>query len=238
MADTDDVESRRGREGGPGAAEWDRHWRALASNRRFFGALASIVRRTVLRSAVAHYAERFLPRAGVLVETGCGTGQASGGIPRHARRLLGLDLSLPALRAARAGGAYRWVVAGDLRRLPIRDGAVAGIWNLGVMEHFLPADGRAILAEFRRVLRPGSPVLMFWPPEFGSSRLVLGPIERLARLLGRPHWTFFPAEVHRLRSRRHAHEELRAGGFEPVAVEFSARDAFLHVVAVGRRPPE
>ena len=69
------------------------------------------------------------------------------------------------------------------------------------------------------------------------SRLVLAPIEWLrSRFRGRP-FRFFPDEVNRLRSRRHASETLRAAGLEPVAADFTLRDAFIHIVAVGRKPP-
>jgi SAM-dependent methyltransferase len=216
---------------------WERHWRGLAGGPSArFGALASLVRRTVLRRAVAHYARRYFPLSGTCVEAGCGTAQASESVDRRERNLVGLDFSLGVLAAARGGRApHRSWVQGDIRALPFRDGALAGIWNLGVMEHFSPDEGRAILREFLRVLAPGGCAVLFWPPEFGLSRMVLAPIELARSRRGRP-FRFFPDEVNRLRSRRHARETLRAGGFEPVAVDFTPRDAFIHLVAVGRKP--
>jgi SAM-dependent methyltransferase len=190
----------------------------------------------VLRRAVAHYASRYFPSGGACVEAGCGTAQASESVATLGRHLVGLDFSLGVLAAARGGAApHRSWVRADIRALPFRDGALAGVWNLGVMEHFAPEDGRAILHEFRRVLAPGACAVLFWPPEFGLSRLVLAPIETLRSRPGRP-FRFFPDEVNRLRSRRHARDTLRAGGFEPVAVDFTARDGFIHLVAVGRKP--
>lgn len=215
---------------------WDRHWQALEGESALFGTLASWVRRFVLRRAVRGYAERFFPAEGILVETGCGTAQASTGIPARGRRLVGFDFSLPALRTARGTGPHRDVLGGDIRRLPFRDGSVAGIWNLGVMEHFPPEEGVAILGEFRRVLRPGGTAILFWPPSFGSSRWVLAPIEWFrSRLSGRP-FHFFPDEVNRLTSHRHARETVLASGLEPLAVEFSPRDGFIHMVVVARKP--
>lgn len=222
----------------PDRETWDRHWRALeGGDSSLFGALASLTRRTILNRAVRHYTDRYFPADGLLVEAGCGTGQASSTVRREGRRLVGLDFSLPALLAARRGGApYQLFVRGDIRFLPFRDGAVAGIWNLGVMEHFPAAQGRAILDEFRRVLAPGARALLFWPPEFGLSRLVLAPVEWVrSRARGRP-FHFFPDEVNRLRSRRHGRETLRGAALEPEAVDFTPRDAFIHLVAIGRKP--
>jgi len=130
---------------------------------------------------------------------------------------------------------HQFLVRGDIHALPFRDGSLAGIWNLGVMEHFPPAEGRAILEETARVLRPGACAVLFWPPEKGLSRLVLAPVEWLRSRPGKP-FRFFPDEVNRLTSRRHARQTLEAAGLEPVAADFTPRDAFIHIVAVGRKP--
>jgi SAM-dependent methyltransferase len=219
---------------------WDRHWRALqGGDSSLFGALASLVRRTILCRAVRHYSDRFFPASGVIVETGCGTAQSSSTIERLERRFVGLDFSLPALLEARRGSSpHRFYVRGDIHALPFRDGALAGIWNLGVMEHFPPAEGKQILEEARRALRPGACALLFWPPEHGASRWVLAPIEWLRSRLSSETFHFFPDEVNRLRSRRHARETLEQAGFEAAAVDFTPRDSFIHIVAVGRKPAE
>lgn len=217
---------------------WDRHWQALeGGDSSLFGRLASLVRRTILCRAVRHYSDRWFPAAGVLLEAGCGTGQASARMRPLDRRFVGFDFSLPALLAARQGQkAHHFLVRGDIHALPFRDGSLAGVWNLGVMEHFPPAEGREILEEMARALSPGACAVLFWPPEHGLSRLVLGPIEWLrSRLSGRP-FRFFPDEVHRLTSRRHGRRVLKDAGLEPVAADFTPRDAFIHIVAVGRKP--
>jgi SAM-dependent methyltransferase len=210
---------------------WDRHWRSLQEGESsFFGKLASLVRRSILCRAVRAYTDRYFPADGVFVETGCGTGESSSTMSTQGRRLVGLDFSLPVLETARKGAApFQNFLRGDVHALPFRDDSLSGIWNLGVMEHFAPEEGQAILRELRRVLRPGACVLLFWPPEFGSSRLALAPIEWLRRR------AFFPDEVNRLRSFRHARETLTAAGFEPVAVDFTPRDGFIHLVVVGRK---
>ena len=146
-----------------------------------------------------------------------------------------MDISRLALRAARRVPVFNGLLQGDLFRLPFRDGTVAGLWNLGVMEHFPTEEGRALLREFARVLRPGGVALLFWPPEFGSSRLVLAPIEALRSRAGAP-FRFFPDEVNRLRSRAHGIAMLEGTGLEPVVLSLSARALFIHLVVVARKP--
>ncbi|HWM90335.1 MAG TPA: class I SAM-dependent methyltransferase [Thermoanaerobaculia bacterium] len=214
---------------------WDLHWKELRKERSLFGTLASLVRRLVLGRAVRHYTGRYFPRQGWLADAGCGTGQASERIEPAERRLLGLDFSLEALLDARRA-SYRALVQCDIRHLPFRDGSLAGVWNLGVMEHFHPPEGHEILREVGRTLQPGGAALLFWPPEMGSSRMVLGPIEWVRTRLTGKQFEFFPAEVNRLRSFRHARDMLSGGGLEPAAVHFSLHDLFIHFVVVGRKP--
>ena len=221
----------------PGPREdWERHWEKTTEASSLVGRIASFVRSQILSRAVRSYAARHFDEEGIFVECGCGTGQASFRIPRAHRRLVALDYSAGALRQARRVPAFTDRLQADIRRLPFRDASVSGIWNLGVMEHFDAGAGGEILSEFRRVLRPGACAILFWPPEFGSSRWVLAPVEWLvSRRRGRP-FRVFPDEVNRLRSRRHAADMLRAAGLEPVAVDFTARDAFIHMVVVAKRP--
>jgi SAM-dependent methyltransferase len=215
---------------------WEKHWHATSGKASVFGRIASLVRTQVISRAVRHYAEAYFPPSGIFVECGCGTAQSSSRIARRGRTLVALDFSSAALLQARAVPVFSGFLQGDIFRLPFRDGSVAGIWNLGVMEHFDAEATREILLEFRRVLAPGGHGILFWPPEFGSSRWVLGPIERWRSRKGRPRFRFFPDEVNRLRSKRQARQALAEAGLEAPAIDFTPRDAFIHMVAVARRP--
>jgi len=215
---------------------WNVHWRVLTRESAFFGALTSLVRKVLLSRAVAHYTERFFSRRGLFVETGCGTSEASSRIGREGRRLIGLDFSLAALDLARRQRRFDLLVCADIRALPFRDDALTGLWNLGVMEHFPAPEARQILREHHRVLDPAEgTLLLFWPPTFGLSRWVLAPVEALRSLLSGRRFRFFPDEVNRLTSRRSARATLEEVGFEPLRLDFSARDGVIHLVMVARR---
>lgn len=214
---------------------WDSHWTS-ASKGSLFERLASMVRTRILSRAVRDYSGRYFPSRGVFLECGCGTGQSSSRIPRSGRHLVALDFSLPALQAARTLPTYTEHLQGDIRRLPFANDSISGIWNLGVMEHFEPNQAMEILAEFRRVLRPGHVAILFWPPNFGSSRWILAPIERFLSWKRGRLFRFFPDEVNRLRSRSHAFATIKAADLEPLAVDFTFRDFFIHLVVVCRKP--
>jgi SAM-dependent methyltransferase len=215
---------------------WSRHWTGLAGERRVFGALASLVRRELFSRAVRHYTSRFFRSSGVFVEAGCGTGESAARIERLDRKLVGVDFTLAALGLARRQRSFHSLVCADISHLPFRGSSVAGIWNLGVMEHFAPPAVLAILGELRRALAPGGTVLVFWLPSFGLSRWVLAPLEWMrSRLAGRA-FRFFPDEVNRLPSRRAARQELDRAGLQAIRVDFNHRDGFNHLVLVARRP--
>jgi SAM-dependent methyltransferase len=220
----------------PTRATWDEHWDAIQTGASLFGRVASLVRTQVISRAVAHYASTYLAGEGPLLEAGCGTGQSSWRLGVRGRPRIALDFASGALREARAVSAFDAFLQGDITRLPLRDASIAGLWNLGVLEHFDESAGVRILREFRRVLAPGGHAVLFWPPDFSSSRLVLGPIEKLRSLARGSPFRFFPDEVNRLASRAHARRLLAAAGLEERLIDFSFRDLFIHVVIVARRP--
>ena len=220
----------------PTRATWDEHWKVIQPGSSLFGRIASLVRMQVISRAVAYYASRYLTGDGPLVEAGCGTGQSSWRIDVAGRPRIALDYASGALREAGAVCLFDAFLQGDITRLPLRDASIAGLWNLGVLEHFDEAAGIRILREFRRVLVPGGHAVLFWPPEFGSSRLVLAPIEKLRSWSRGSPFQFFPDEVNRLASRAHARRLLAAADLEERRIDFSLRDLFIHVVVVARRP--
>lgn len=215
---------------------WNSFW-SSGSGTSLFGRMVSFLRPLMIAPAVKWYTSRFFSSEGIFLECGCGSGQSSSRVSRRDRRLVAIDFSLEALLTARAIPTYTDFVQADIRRLPFRDGSVSGIWNLGVMEHFEEDQGLAILEEFRRVLKPGRAVLLFWPPNFSSTRWVLAPLESLVSWWRARPFRVFPDEVNRLRSRRHALETAAAARFEPLAARFNLRDWFIHIVLIGRKPP-
>ncbi len=92
-----------------------------------------------------------------VVDLACGAGRHAVALSRLGARVVGLDLSMPLLRA----GQRRWqdarLVRADIRVLPLRTGAADAVVNLftsfGYFE--LDAEHETVIAEVARVLRAG-----------------------------------------------------------------------------------
>ena len=99
-----------------------------------------------------------------VLDVGCGTGFATEGLLRYTDDVHGLDQSVHQLEQAFAKLGKRDRVAfyrGDAERLPFRDGSFDVVWSSGSIEYW--PDPVATLAELRRVVKPGNPVLVVGP---------------------------------------------------------------------------
>jgi ubiquinone/menaquinone biosynthesis C-methylase UbiE len=96
------------------------------------------------------------------LDLGCGTGEYSVVAARAGMRVTGLDVAFRWLvvarrRAALAATAVRFI-CGNAERLPFPQGAFSRVVSLGLLEHCRrPSD---VLAEVRRVLKPGGIVVI------------------------------------------------------------------------------
>jgi 2-polyprenyl-3-methyl-5-hydroxy-6-metoxy-1,4-benzoquinol methylase len=112
---------------------------------------------------------------GALLDVGCYDGQfLSQILDTQAQRVVGLDVSHGALRAARCRGV-RGVRAQVEARLPFATGSFATVVAAEVIEHVF--DTQAVLDELARVLRPGGWLVITTPNLValsGRAQLVLG----------------------------------------------------------------
>jgi ubiquinone/menaquinone biosynthesis C-methylase UbiE len=119
-----------------------------------------------------------------VLEVGCGTGNLALAVKRLRPdvAVAGLDPDPKALaRAARkaraAGLAVEWQ-RGFAQQLPYEEGAFDHVLS-SLMFHHLDPDGRGkMLAEVRRVLRPGGSLDLI---DFGGGEHAHGPLDRLSR---------------------------------------------------------
>ena len=93
----------------------------------------------------------------LVLDLACGAGRHSVALAALGARVVGLDLSLPLLRAGKRRQGDLRLVRGDIRVLPMRSGSLDAVVNLftsfGYFEH--DEEHQAVIGEVTRVLRPG-----------------------------------------------------------------------------------
>lgn len=138
---------------------------------------------------------------GPVLDLGCGRGLWMERLGRRGLTPVGVERELD-----RAAGAARHgpVVSGDAADLPFRDATMGLVWCTHVLHH-LPDPAR-VLAEIRRVLRPGGALML-------AETVEDNPLLRAGR---RVHDSWDGVGIHARFTARSLLDELAGAGLEPV----------------------
>jgi SAM-dependent methyltransferase len=140
----------------PDAAFWNDHWQGHTTPESY----ASAERGSL--GALERPVLRHLPRAGKILEAGCGPGHHVLALRQRGYDAEGVDWAAETVATARARYPTLPVMVGDVARLPAPSGHYAGYLSFGVVEHRREGP-EAILREAHRVLRPGGIALVSVP---------------------------------------------------------------------------
>lgn len=97
---------------------------------------------------------------GPVCDVGCGPGHVARHLRGRGVQVAGIDLSPAMVEVARRRNPGIEFAAGDMRSLPIADGALGGIVAFYSVIHLERGDVVAVLAEMARSLRPGGLLLL------------------------------------------------------------------------------
>ena len=104
--------------------------------------------------------ERHLPRAGRVLDAGCGVGRWFP-LTAPGRRLTGMDFSPPLLERARATGRGVEVLLGDVREIPAPNAAFDAAYTVKVLQCLKTEERHLAVAELFRVTARGGVVVLF-----------------------------------------------------------------------------
>jgi SAM-dependent methyltransferase len=226
----------RGKVERPDVLDWTDHWsddNQSTIAQRFF----SLYRQMIFSRTVRHFIDKYFPSTGLFLEAGSGTSETSMRINKHngARKLIALDIILPVVERCHLIMDVR--ICGDIFQLPFSTNSIDGIWNVGVMEHFTPAQIDVILSEFHRVLRSDGRLILLWPGVDSIPQRLLRTVEKAVHSQWHNYgFHFHPAEISQLKSVAEGRQILSRNGFEILEIETGLRSLFAFKILVGQKP--
>jgi len=222
----------------PTAGDWDTYWSIKAPSQRAYGVIAGFYRKWIIKRTLNYYIRTMFPTGAALLHAGCGSGEVDTDLSDE-MCLTAIDFSNEAaITYTTCHPISRRLLLADVLRLPFATESFDGIFNLGVMEHFTEEEIVSTLTEMRRVLKPGGRVVLFWPPVWGLSVIVLYSIHQIFRVVFRKHLNLHPAELNLIRSRKQCEKWLKDAGLTLELFRFGIRDLFTHQIVVARKIPD
>ena len=97
---------------------------------------------------------------GLVADLGCGPGQIARYLREQGVEIVGLDLSPGMIEVARRLHPEIEFRVGDMTRLDLPDGSLAGVVAFYSIVHFSPAELGGVCQQIRRVLHPGGLALI------------------------------------------------------------------------------
>ena len=187
------------------AAFWDKAWHQLTDDQ-----LQHVLRRTGRLGSLGSFLSRWLPREGVVLEAGCGTGLWVSRLRSRDYDCIGIDFTVSSLLRSKTVRPNLPLLGGDVLHLPFADGSLAAYVSFGVVEHFADGPGQA-LREAARVLRPGGVACVSVPYENPLRQKAPTVSERNALAQGLEFYQYYF-------SQRDFEAELARAGLRPVGV--------------------
>jgi dolichol-phosphate mannosyltransferase len=215
--------------------EWDRYWRRKPDlTALLYETIAAIYRRAVIRPSLERALRRAFPPGARLLHAGSGSGQVDENL--HAQfRITAADISPEALSLySRNNPAACRIDHADIFALPYPDNGFDGVYNLGVVEHFPRNEIIRMLKEFRRVLKPGGKIVIFWPHRRAPSVLLLRVWHFCLRRTG-SRTELHPPEVSLLGGQDFARKIIEAAGLKWAGYSYGMRDGFIQAVVMGEK---
>ena len=136
------------------AEYWDAHWQR-DDLRRYIWSYTS-------DGLFIPLIQKYLPAGSTILEGGCGQGQYVHALQCHHYTAVGIDFAPKTVQRVHEAVPELHICLGDVRKLPIHDGALQGYLSIGVIEHFWEGY-QVILQEMRRTLAPGGYLFLSFP---------------------------------------------------------------------------
>jgi ubiquinone/menaquinone biosynthesis C-methylase UbiE len=216
--------------------EWNKYWIEDAKSKRYlYNLIARFYRKIIIRRSLNYFINKHFNKNSKLIHAGCGSGEVDKDIQNFCK-ITGVDISSYAVKLYKKNIPKNKIIKASIFNLPIENHSVDGIYNLGVMEHYTYDEIDNILKEFKRVLKKKGKIVLFWPPEFGTSVLFFKFLVVFTKnILRIKNVKFHPDEISRIKSKREVIKIMKKAKFEVIDYYFGIKDLFTYCVIVAKR---
>ena len=216
--------------------EWDDYWtKKRTKSQAVYRIIASFYRQYIIKKTLNHFIETEFKKKSKLLHAGAGSGQVDEDIRKN-YDITALDISSQALALYKFyNGKKSNLLLASIFDIPVKKPTFDGIYNLGVMEHFIKEEDEKILKEFNRVLKTNGKIVLFWPPKFGVSVMFLNTVHFILNNIFGQNIRLHPKELSLIESRSKTNEMLKNVGFKMTKFYFGPMDAFTYCIIVAKK---
>lgn len=218
--------------------EWDSYWEQQSSVTKTYGKIASIYRKFIIPRSLIKTLNSKLDANSRLLHAGAGGGEVDVALATS-WNVYSIDYSFRATiqhrEAHHKNGIKDLVAQADIFNLPFSNNTFDAVFNLGVMEHFSDAEIVNALKEFRRVTRVGGVIILYWPPIWGLSVIVLRSVKFILQLERRKQISLYPPEINLVKSRRRCAHWISEADLDLEQFSFGIGDFFTHQIVIARK---
>jgi len=213
--------------------EWDDYWIEKSKpHTKIYDAIAVQYRKYIIKPYLKKYIYSNFKEGSTLLHAGCGSGQVEDEIINKFT-IIGMDISPYALELYRLNHTHATnLILGDILTTGLKNESLDGIYNLGVMEHFYEREFKSILLEFNRILKPDGTIILFIPPEYGSTVIFFKGVHFILNNILKKDIHFQPAEVSRVQSREWMENMITGTGLYIDNFIFETSDLYTHVAII------
>ena len=212
------------------AEAWNHYWKAGQSGgRQWYALLASIYRKLFIVGRLRKILTLHFPLGSRIYHVGCGGGEADEQVAK-VYNITGVDISSEARDLYTRKYPQATVLNNNILENPLGQ-CLAGIYSLGLVEHFSREEIIKILIHMRQSILPGGKVILFWPHRHAPSVYFLRAASWIRERVGVLD-PLHPPEPSLLRSRQEAESFAEAAGCRLLQYDFGPRDLWIQAAIV------
>ena len=215
--------------------EWDVFW-DIKENKEgaIYDSIAFFYRKYIIKRQLSFFVKKYFKPQSEILHAGCGSGQVDIGIKNYIS-ITALDISFNALKIYRKENKSGKLIQGTIFNIPVKNNSFDGAYNLGVFEHFTEDEINQMLIELNRVLKPNGKMIIFWPPEFGLTVIVLKYIHFFLNLFSKRKIELHPEEISKIKSKEYASRIFNKAGFKIIDYYFGIKDFFTYCIIIAEK---